>query len=149
MNSPSPRHQLHTNSPCCPPRESQRKRGRTRRKGQLLPAEPTNRCPSWAFSRRNELGLSPSPLGSLGALLPFVLWLSASCCCLRRPTREPWLRKVSCLLCKEALWTGFCIREKFLFVTAIISVIFTKRLGNCQLEATSRGTPERLLSLVP
>lgn len=63
------------------------------------------------------------------------------------PTCKPWLCKVPCLLCKEALWTRFCIREKSLFVTAIISVIFTRQCGNCQLEATYRGALERLLNL--
>lgn len=41
-----------------------------------MPAEPTNRSPSWGFSRRNELGLSPGPLGTVALLVQ----RSASCC---------------------------------------------------------------------
>lgn len=33
----------------------------------------------------------------------------------------------------------------FLFVAAIISIVFTKQYGNRQLEAEPRGTLERLL----
>lgn len=107
--SPSPSHRLHRNNPRCLQRKNRRKKRRTWRKDQRLPAEPTNRSPSWAFFRRNELGPSPSPLGS-------VNWFCVAFCKLlhwgEHHATFSYVRYLAYCVSKPS-GLVFCIGEKF------------------------------------